>query len=116
LQALSSSTSHAGMATSASASSNIAQSSSLSHSLPATILNLEDNKVKIQVPGLQQQQTTASRTHSAVSKQTSLDKGDCRSCYWKNVIVSILVPVFRSQVKSCVWLSNCHCTVEFWIQ
>ena len=77
LQALSSSTSHAGMATSTSASSNIAQSSSLSHSLPATILNLEDNKVKIQVPGLQQQQqqTTASRTHSTVSKQTSLDKG-----------------------------------------
>ena len=79
LQALSTSVSHAGMATSASASGNIAQSSSLSHSLPATILNLEDNKVKIQVPGLQQQQqqqSTASRTHSTVSKQTSLDKGD----------------------------------------
>ena len=78
LQALSSSTSHAGMATSASASGSIAHSSALSHSLPATILNLEDNKVKIQVPGLQQQpqqQSTATRTHSAVAKQTSLDKG-----------------------------------------
>jgi hypothetical protein len=56
--------------------------SALSHSLPATIPNLEENKVKIQVPGLQQaplqqQQLAATRTHSAVAKQTSLDKG----CY-----------------------------------
>jgi hypothetical protein len=48
--------------------------------LPATIPNLEENKVKIQVPGLQQaplqqQQLAATRTHSAVAKQTSLDKG-----------------------------------------
>ena len=81
LQALSSSTSHATI--SSSVASSIAQSSSLSHSLPATIPNLEENKVKIQVPGFQhqqvhqqqQQQPTAARTHSAVFKQTSLDKG-----------------------------------------
>jgi hypothetical protein len=76
LQALSSSTSHATI--SSTSAGNIAQSSSLSHSLPATIPNLEENKVKIQVPGFQQvqpQQQAATRTHSAVFKQTSLDKG-----------------------------------------
>jgi len=44
-----------------------------SQSLPPTILNLEDNKVKIQVPGIQQPPVT--RTHSAVAKQASIDKG-----------------------------------------
>ena len=77
LQALSSSTSHATISSTVQASS-IAQSSALSHSLPTTIPNLEENKVKIQVPGFQQvqpQQQVATRTHSAVFKQTSLDKG-----------------------------------------
>lgn len=55
----------------ASSSSRRRSAKEMSQSMPATILNLEENRVTIQVPGV----TPPRSSHPAVVKQSSIDRG-----------------------------------------
>lgn len=65
------------LASSASQAQSAPQSQTMSQSMPATILNLEENRVTIQVPGVQSSNVQPRTSqHPTVVKQSSAEKED----------------------------------------